>query len=87
MELTAGKVAVVTGAASGIGLALAERFAASGLDIVLADIEGDALQTASNKIERLGVRTLAMPTDVSEEAAVQSLAEAAVSRFGAVHVV
>ena len=39
MELTAGKVAVVTGAASGIGLALAERFAGAGLDVVLADIE------------------------------------------------
>ena len=39
MELTAGKVAVVTGAASGIGLALAERFARAGLDVVLADVE------------------------------------------------
>ena len=49
MELTAGKVAVVTGAASGIGLALAERFASAGLDVVLADVEQPALQAASKR--------------------------------------
>ena len=87
MELTAGKVAVVTGAASGIGLALAERFARAGLDVVLADIEPAALEAAEQKIAALGVRTLAVPTDVSDEAAVQALAAASVDRFGAVHVV
>lgn len=49
MELTAGKVAVVTGAASGIGLALAERFAHAGLDVVLADVEQPALQAAEQR--------------------------------------
>jgi NAD(P)-dependent dehydrogenase (short-subunit alcohol dehydrogenase family) len=87
MELTAGKVAVVTGAASGIGLALAERFARAGLDVVLADVEQPALQAASEKIAGLGAKTLAVPTDVSDEAAVNALAAAAVDRFGAVHVV
>jgi NAD(P)-dependent dehydrogenase (short-subunit alcohol dehydrogenase family) len=87
MELTAGKVAVVTGAASGIGLALAERFAGAGLDVVLADVEQPALQTAAEKIAGLGGKTLAVPTDVSDEAAVNALAAAAVDRFGAVHVV
>jgi len=87
MELTAGKVAVVTGAASGIGLALAERFARAGLDVVLADVEQPALQAASDKIAGLGGKTLAVPTDVSDEAAVNALAAAAVDRFGAVHVV
>jgi NAD(P)-dependent dehydrogenase (short-subunit alcohol dehydrogenase family) len=87
MELTAGKVAVVTGAASGIGLALAERFARAGLDVVLADVEQPALQAASEKIAGLGVTTLAVPTDVSDEAAVSALAAAALDRFGAVHVV
>jgi NAD(P)-dependent dehydrogenase (short-subunit alcohol dehydrogenase family) len=87
MELTAGKVAVVTGAASGIGLALAERFARAGLDVVLADVEQPALQAAEQKVAGLGVKTLAVPTDVSDEAAVNALAAAAVDRFGAVHVV
>jgi NAD(P)-dependent dehydrogenase (short-subunit alcohol dehydrogenase family) len=87
MELTAGKVAVVTGAASGIGLALAERFARAGLDVVLADVEETALAAAEKKIASLGVKTLAVPTDVSDEAAVQALAAASVDRFGAVHLV
>ena len=87
MELTAGKVAVVTGAASGIGLALAERFARAGLDVVLADVEEAALAAADQKIASLGVKTLAVPTDVSDEAAVQALAAASVDRFGAVHLV
>ncbi len=87
MELRAGKVAVVTGAASGIGFALAERFARSGLSVVLADIEQDALAAAEQKILAHGVETLAVPTDVSDEAAVQALARTAVERFGSVHVV
>jgi NAD(P)-dependent dehydrogenase (short-subunit alcohol dehydrogenase family) len=87
MELTAGKVAVVTGAGSGIGLALAERFARAGLDVVLADVEQPALQAAAEKIAGLGAKTLAVPTDVSDEAAVNALAAAAIDRFGAVHVV
>jgi NADP-dependent 3-hydroxy acid dehydrogenase YdfG len=71
MELTAGKVAVVTGTASGIGLALAERFAQAGLDVVLADAEPPALQAAEQKVAGLGAKTLAVPTDVSDEAAVK----------------
>lgn len=87
MDLTAGKVAVVTGAASGIGAALAERWARAGLHVVLADVEEDALRAQSRKVEGLGVKTLVVPTDVREEAAVQALAAAAMDRFGAVHLV
>ncbi|HXZ64615.1 MAG TPA: SDR family NAD(P)-dependent oxidoreductase [Streptosporangiaceae bacterium] len=87
MELTPGKVAVVTGAGSGIGFALAERFARSGLDIVLADVEPAALDAAEEKIAAHGVRTLAVVTDVSDEASVQALASTALRRFGAVHLV
>lgn len=87
MELTAGKVAVVTGAASGIGLALAHRFARSGLDVVLADIEEMALGAAAESVDRLGVKSLAVRTDVSDEGSVHALAAAALERFGSVHVV
>jgi NAD(P)-dependent dehydrogenase (short-subunit alcohol dehydrogenase family) len=87
MELAAGKVAVVTGAGSGIGRALAERFARSGLHIVLADVQADALETAAGDVAALGVETLAVATDVTVEADVQALAAAALERFGAVHVV
>jgi NAD(P)-dependent dehydrogenase (short-subunit alcohol dehydrogenase family) len=87
MELAAGKVAVVTGAAGGIGLALAERFAASGLSVVLADVDGEALNVAADTIAATGVEVLAVPTDVSDESAVQDLAAATMDRFGAAHIV
>src|SRR6187200_3263330 len=87
MKLEAGKVAVVAGAGSGIGLALAERFARGGLDVVLADVEEGALANAADRIKALGVRTLPVLTDVSDPVAVEALAGAAVERFGSVHVV
>jgi NAD(P)-dependent dehydrogenase (short-subunit alcohol dehydrogenase family) len=87
MELSAGKVAVVTGAGSGIGFALANRFARSGLNIVLADVDQAALDEAAAKIGANGVETHAIVTDVSDEAAVNALAASTMDRFGAVHVV
>jgi len=87
MELEAGKVAVVTGAGSGIGRALVERFARSGLNIVLADVQADALEKAADDVAALGLETLAVPTDVTVEADVQALAATTLERFGAVHVV
>jgi NAD(P)-dependent dehydrogenase (short-subunit alcohol dehydrogenase family) len=87
MKLEAGKVAVVTGAASGIGFALADRFATSGLHVVLADVDEAGLATAAGTIGARGVETLTVRTDVSDEASVQALAAAGVERFGTVHVV
>jgi NAD(P)-dependent dehydrogenase (short-subunit alcohol dehydrogenase family) len=85
VELTEGKVAVVTGAGSGIGLALAERFAKSGLNIVLADVQEDALAQAATRVEANGVETLAVRCDVSKEAQVAELVQSTLDRFGAVH--
>ena len=87
MKLEAGKTAVVTGAANGIGLALSERFASAGMRVVLADVDEAALEAAAGTVGARGVETLTVRTDVSDEASVQALAAAAVERFGAVHVV
>jgi NAD(P)-dependent dehydrogenase (short-subunit alcohol dehydrogenase family) len=81
------RVAVVTGAASGIGLATAHRFAAEGIHLVLADIEADALARAEAAIKATGVEVLAVPTDVASADAVDRLADAAFGTFGRVHVV
>ena len=87
MQLETGQVAVVTGAGSGIGLALAERLARAGLNLVLADVQEDALAAAAQKISSHGVEALTSCTDVSKESEVQALAEQTLDRFGAVHVV
>ena len=87
MELTEGKVAVVTGAGSGIGYALAERFARSGLNVVLADVQDDALAEATARIEALGVEALAVHCDVSKVEEVEALAQRTIERFEGVHVV
>ena len=87
MELGPDRVAVVTGAASGIGLALANAFAEAGCAVVLADVQADPLETAAAEVSALGVDTLAVVTDVSKPDQVEALAAETVERFGAVHVV
>jgi NAD(P)-dependent dehydrogenase (short-subunit alcohol dehydrogenase family) len=87
MELGPGKVAVVTGGASGIGLAMANAFAAAGCSVVLADVQEDALAAAAVEVGAHGVDTLTVVTDVSKADQVEALATATVERFGAVHVV
>ena len=87
MQLQRGDVAVVTGAASGIGFALAERFASSGLQVVAADVDPVALGDAVTRLAEHGGEVLGQPTDVSREDEVQTLAAATVERFGGVHVV
>ena len=85
--LVPGDVAVVTGAARGIGFALAEMFVSRGLKIAIADIDSDALESARDKLSAGGAAVLAMATDVSSEQAVFALAAATVERFGTVDVV
>lgn len=80
------KVALVTGGASGIGFALADRFASVGMKVVLADVEASALETAESKLRDKGVPVLAVATDVSSGDAVERLADKAYEKFGAVHV-
>ena len=87
MELGPGKVAVVTGAGSGIGLALVNAFAAAGCSVVLADVQEDALAAAANEAGAHGVETLTVVTDVSKVEQVDALAAATIERFGAVHIV
>jgi NAD(P)-dependent dehydrogenase (short-subunit alcohol dehydrogenase family) len=80
-----GKVAVITGAASGIGYALAERCAKEGMKVVLADIEEGALEKAEKIIKAIGTATLAVKTDVSKADDVEALAKKTIDTFGAVH--
>ncbi len=87
MELGPGKVAVVTGGGSGIGLALANAFAAAGCSVVLADVQADALDRAAVEVGSHGGETLTVVTDVSKADQVEALAAATMERFGAVHVV
>jgi NAD(P)-dependent dehydrogenase (short-subunit alcohol dehydrogenase family) len=82
-----GKTAVVTGGASGIGLAVAKALGAQGMRLVIADIEAAALESARAELEGEGFEVLGVRTDVSKLADVENLAAAAVEHFGAVHVV
>lgn len=86
MRDTAGKVAVITGAGSGIGRGMAHAFADVGMDIVISDIELKAAETTAQEIRAKGRRALAVQTDVTQQAQVEALAETAFREMGAVHV-
>jgi NAD(P)-dependent dehydrogenase (short-subunit alcohol dehydrogenase family) len=79
------KVAVITGAASGIGRALAERCAREGMQVVLADMEVEALTTTEAALKATGATVLAVVTDVSKAQDVEALAQKTLQAFGAVH--
>ncbi|MEM9177097.1 MAG: SDR family NAD(P)-dependent oxidoreductase [Myxococcota bacterium] len=82
-----GRTAVVTGSASGMGLAFAESFARVGMNVVMADIEEEALKSAAARVEALGASVLPVVTDVGEAAAMDHLGDATRETFGAAHVI
>ena len=87
MEDLQGKVAVITGGASGIGRAVAEKAAAEGMKIVIADIEEGPLKEAEGELTGQGAEAIGVVTDVSDAASVRELRDRALERFGAVHLV
>ena len=86
MEDLKGKVAVVTGGASGIGKALAERFVAEGMRVVVADVEAGALDATVAELQSAGGDVTGVRTDVTSFESVDALADAAYAAYGAVHV-
>lgn len=85
MEDLKNKVAVITGAAEGIGRAIAQRAAREGMKLVLADINADRLAATVAELESRGAEVLGVPTDVSDFDDVEALADAAFTRFHRVH--
>ena len=81
------RIAVVTGAASGIGLSLCRAFAQREMKVVMADIEAPALHDAAKTLETQGAKVLPVVTDVSKAGDVENLAEETLREFGAVHIV
>jgi NADP-dependent 3-hydroxy acid dehydrogenase YdfG len=79
------KVAVITGAASGIGLGIARRAAKEGMKVVLADIEKDALEKAKDELKTSGTNVISVLTDVSKSDNIENLAQKAIEAFKEVH--
>ncbi len=86
MQRVEDRVAVVTGAASGIGLGIARAFASAGMKVVLADVREEPLEAAAAELRDGGGQALAVRTDVARLDEVEALAAAALAEFGAVHV-
>jgi NAD(P)-dependent dehydrogenase (short-subunit alcohol dehydrogenase family) len=87
MKNLEGRVAVVTGAASGIGRAMARSFGAAGMKVACADVENAALEEVRRGLQAEGIQAAAFPCDVSQADAVRRLADDACSAFGGVHLV
>ena len=81
-----GKVAFITGGASGLGLAMARSFSGAGMKVVLADIEEKALELAKAEFEETNADVLALQVDVTSREAMQQAADETIEAFGKVHV-
>lgn len=79
------KVAVITGGASGLGLAMARRAASHGMKLVLADVEEDALRRVEQEFLKAGTQVIGIRTDVSRAQDIERLAEKTLTTFGGVH--
>ena len=86
MQQLDGRVAVVTGAARGMGRAMAERFAREGMRVILADIDLDRLAETESAIRGAGGEVLAVPTDMTDATQVRALAQRTLDEWGGVHV-
>jgi len=87
MKTFQGRTAVITGAGSGFGLEASRIAAREGMNVVMADVQADALERAAQEIESLGAAVLPVRLDVSKAAEVEAMAEATLRRFGAPHLV
>jgi len=87
MQDLEGKTAVITGSASGMGLAFAECFGSEGMNVVMADVEEKALRVAASRVEAAGASVLPVVTDVSDEASMDHLGEAVQEAFGTPHLI
>src|SRR3954451_18836427 len=86
MQELDGRVAVITGGASGIGRGLAHRFAGAVMRIVIGDVEEPALEVAVKELLDGGADAIGVPTDVSDPEQVEALGRGAEQRFGAIHI-
>lgn len=86
MKDVAGKVAFITGGASGLGLAMARSFTAAGMKVVIADIEDDALAAAKEEFAESNADVITMKVDVTDRGAMEQAAKDTIEAFGKVHV-
>jgi NAD(P)-dependent dehydrogenase (short-subunit alcohol dehydrogenase family) len=86
MERLAGRVAVVTGGAGGLGRAMGERFAAEGMRVVLADVQPELLARTEDELRERGLDVRGVVTDVTDPASVEALRDRVIELHGAVHV-
>ena len=86
MDNVAGKVAFITGGASGLGLAMARSFSAAGMKVVIADIQDDALAAAKEEFFDTNANVITMKVDVTDREAMEHAAKDTIEAFGKVHV-